>query len=544
MHLLTFLKAAVGSRHPDAAVELITGLYGDLDGTLALAAETGADTALVVEWTDVDSRLGLRSAGGWGPSVERDIIESSRAQFARLLDRIAALAVKVPVALAGPSLAVRLFGHTTGWHLGAVQAELQLLAARFLADASRVDNVVVLNPSWLAEASPSGGRLDAKLELAAGFPYSLAHASVLAEQLARLLYPPAAKKGLITDLDDTLWAGIVGEVGVGSVKWRLDDHAHGHGLYQQQLKQLAEMGVLLGVVTKNEPAVVEEALQLPGLYISKDAFYPVRAGWGQKSQSVGEVLQAWNVGPESVVFVDDSPMELDEVQRAFPAITCLQFPAKHPGQLVELLARVRDLFGKREIQAEDALRQASIRANADFAAAATVSGDYLGSLGGRLSMDLRKGSHGRRALELINKTNQFNLNGLRVSDGEWRQLLEAPDSVVATVAYEDKFGPLGVIGVVVGTLTDATLAISSWVLSCRAFSRRIEHHTLAYLFARTAAARITLAYAPTERNQPLQAFLASLGLGTDMQGALSLGRDEFEVAVGALPHVVLPDLPG
>ena len=139
-------------------------------------------------------------------------------------------------------------------------------------------------------------------------------------------------KGLITDLDETLWSGIVGEVGVAGVCWSLTDHAQIHGLYQQVLRHLSEMGVLLGIVSKNELAVVEEALRREDLLIPARSWFPVIAGWGPKSDSIGAILRTWNVGAESVVFVDDSAMELEEVRTAFPAMTCLPFSRKAPGE--------------------------------------------------------------------------------------------------------------------------------------------------------------------------------------------------------------------
>src|SRR5260370_10187647 len=152
------------------------------------------------------------------------------------------------------------------------------------------------------------------MERGGGFLLTTALASVWQTQLLNLFYPPSPMKGLITDLDDTLWSGLVGEVGVGAVSWNLAEHSQIHGLYQQELRHLSEMGVLLAIATKNDTNVVEAALERGDLYVPVSSFYPVRVRWGPKSGSVAEILQAWNIGPESVVFVDDSLLELSEVQ--------------------------------------------------------------------------------------------------------------------------------------------------------------------------------------------------------------------------------------
>ena len=378
------------------------------------------------------------------------------------------------------------------------------------------------------------------MELKAGFPYTVPHASAVASQVVNLLFPPGPMKGLITDLDETLWSGIVGEVGPEGVSWSLDEHAAIHGLYQQMLRHLSEMGVLLAIASKNELSVVEEALGRDDLLVPAKCFFPVYANWGPKSDSIAAVLRTWNIGAESVVFVDDSAMEIDEVQTAFPGMACLRFSKKHPAKTMELLEQLRDLFGKAAVHREDALRQASIRANVVLRTAAGGSSDseFLRGLQGCLTIDCRKDPANKRLLELINKTNQFNLNGVRFSEGEWLQHLQDESVVVAAVSYEDKFGPLGTIGVLSGRQANGELEVTSWVLSCRAFSRKIEDHMLDHLFNQRGIAAIRVAFRPTVRNQPLRNYLASLGLSVEEDLAPSLSREQFQNRIKDLPHHV------
>lgn len=541
LHLATFLKGYIAQRFENEGVALTTGLYGDLEGALTAAAGSDSEAAaLVLEWGMLDSRLGLRSSGGWSLSVQQDILASCRDRFARLRAGLEKLAARMPVALAAPTLPILLFGHTPGGRIGRQELELERQLATFLTEAADIGGVSVLSPARLGKLSPVAARSDPRMELNAGFPYSLGHASILAEQIVEALYPAAPMKGLITDLDGTLWSGIVGEVGVEGVNWSLADHSQIHGLYQQLLKHFSEMGVLLAIASKNELTVVKEALLRTDLYIPGPAFYPVRADWGPKSRHIAEILRTWNIGPDSVVFVDDSAMELDEVKTAFPSMTCLQFPAKNPAAAVALFEQLRDLFGKAAVSREDALRQASIQAGEAFreSAGSVDSGDFLRSLQGRVTFDNRKNGANQRLLELVNKTNQFNLNGIRLFEGEWLRRLEDPAGFAIGIAYEDKFGPLGVIGVVAGKQVAGRAEVSTWVMSCRAFSRRIEFHTLAYLFAITGAESISLAFQATERNPPLQEFLRSIGLSADGTKDQILSKDEFMRGAYELPHAV------
>jgi len=258
-----------------------------------------------------------------------------------------------------------------------------------------------LNPVRLDKLSPAASRPDPFMELKAGFPYSLGHASVLAGQIVQILFPPSPMKGLITDLDETLWSGIVGEVGPGAVSWSLSEHSQIHGLYQQLLRHFSEMGVLLAIASKNELAVVEEALRREDLYVPAKAFYPVLANWDPKSHAIGEILRTWNIGADSVVFVDDSAMELDEVRTAFPSMTCLRFPKKNPAQTLGLFDELRDLFGKPAVNLEDTLRQASIQASETFheAAESADSGEFVRGLNGLVTFDSRKDAANQRLLQ-------------------------------------------------------------------------------------------------------------------------------------------------
>lgn len=541
LHLGTFLQGHFAQRFQHEAADLKTGLYGDLEGTLAAAAGSESEAAaVVIEWSDLDSRLGLRSTGGWGLSVQPDILANCRDRLARLLGGLEALASRMPVALAPPTLPIPFLGHSAGWQIGRNELELHRQLVAFLADAAKLMRVSILNPVRLDKLSPVASRLDPLMDLKAGFPYSLGHASVLAGQIVETLFPPSPMKGLITDLDGTLWSGIVGEVGAAEVSWSLSEHSQIYGLYQQLLRHFSEMGVLLAIASKNELVVVEEALRREDLYVPAKAFYPVRADWGPKSRHIGEILRAWNIGAESVVFVDDDPMELDEVRTAFPSITCLQFPQNHPARTLALFEELRDLFGKPAVNFEDTLRQASIQAREAFheAAERADSGEFVRGLHGRVTFDSRKDAANQRLLELINKTNQFNLNGVRLSQAEWMRHLADEGGFVVGVAYEDRFGPLGTIGVIAGCQTGDQFEVTSWVLSCRAFSRKIEHHMLDCLFRQRGASAIRLSFRPTGRNGPMREFLRSIGLDCDSGSGMKLTQEWFLSLQDALPHQI------
>jgi FkbH-like protein len=531
LHLLTFLKAHLAELFPEGSIVVKTGLFSDLAGTLDRCTATGSSSVVgFVEWSDLDPRLGIRRVGGWAPRQLPDIVHTARSQAERIRGAIERISKECVVVLALPTLPLPPFAYTPGWQSSSFESELRRVTAELAAELSRSVNVRVISPQRLDRLSPPARRFDVRSELSTGFPYSNGHADALAALASQLLRNPLPKKGLITDLDDTLWKGILGEVGVEGIAWELDGHAQMHGLYQQLLASLAGSGVLLAAASKNDGRLVEEAFGKRKTVLPRERLFPVQAHWGAKSASVAKILAAWNVGPESVVFVDDSPLDLAEVQAAHPEILCIKFPRDDEQAVYQMLEDLRDLFGKQTISAEDEIRLGSLQASQAAMAAAKTNGDspdrFLQEAGGLLRLCFLKVPLDPRALELLNKTNQFNLNGKRLTEASWKGYLADARVFLLVASYEDKFGPLGKIAILAGRHERDTLQIDHWVMSCRAFSRRIEHACLARVFQRFNVEEIAFDFVPTPRNGPLQSFFAELK-GSSPEVGFTLSKLSF-----------------
>jgi FkbH-like protein len=541
-HLQVFLTAHLRTQLPDRQITVRTGLYGDCLGNLERLGQTTRDgLALVIEWSDLDPRLGLRHSGGWSPKKWSDILASVDAQARRFEDALTRVAAHAPVALCLPTLPLPPVACTPGWQLSDFELQLQSRLWALAAEVVRRTNVRLVNPQRLDALSPSSERLDVRTDLLSGFPYRTPHASIIAELLARLLHHPPSKKGIITDLDDTLWRGLLGEVGVDCVSWSLDRNSQSHALYQQLLQSLAESGVLVAVASKNDPARVEEAFRREDLLLQRDRVFPVEAHWGPKSESVGRILQAWNIGADSVVFIDDSPLELAEVKAAHPGIETIPFPREQDQAIYELLVRLRDLFGKEAVREEDGLRLDSLRRAAEVTGTGTDGGTdrdaFLQGLEAELVLCTTRENPDPRALELVTKTNQFNLNGRRYTEGEWQTSLKESETFLYLVSYQDRFGPLGKIAVLRGRRTREELRVETWVMSCRAFSRRIEHRCVELLFDHFGVEEIVFDFEPTARNGPLLEFFGEI-TGAINPGPLRLRKADFTRNCPALFHQV------
>lgn len=541
LHLQTFLKAHLQTRIPKVHVEVTTGLYGDLPGTIERAATERSDGAVtIVEWADLDPRLGIRQLGGWQPELFPEILSTVGTSLERLEAGMIRLATSCPVALALPSLPLLPVDLPAGWQNGAFELDLQQMLASFAVRISRVNGVRILNSNRLNSLSPLCERHDAKSELTTGFPYHLDHADKLADLLSALLVPPAPKKGLITDLDDTCWRGVLGEDGVAGISWDLEGHGQTHGVYQQFLYALSRRGVLVAVASKNDPSLVHEAFQRPDIHLRPDSVFPIEANWRPKSESVARILSAWNISANAVAYIDDSPLELAEVKAAHPELQCILFPKDSAAKAIALLEYLRDLFGKPSLSEEDRIRGASIRNRGVLEDDGLISSDsyekVLRQADARICFHIMTRRSDPRAFELTNKTNQFNLNGKRYSEAEWRDYFRQPDAILLTASYQDKFGPLGEISAMLGRkLSNHRFIIDSWVMSCRAFSRRIEYGCLSYLFKQFEFRRILLDWTNTPRNGPLCEFLS--GFGT-FRRPFCLSREKFDAVCPPLFHSV------
>lgn len=531
LHLQTFLAAHLRTAFPLHNVTIQTGLYADLACTLERAREAAFDAVIgVIEWPDLDPRLGLRNLGGWRPTDLPDILSRVGVGARRIEDAVQSVSKRMLVTICLPTLPLPPLSFNAGWQASNFELEVRECVSALASRLSRSERIRIVNPQRLDLLSPPDSRFNVKSELLYGFPYELSHAAILAQQLVLLVQCRSPKKGLITDLDDTLWSGSVGEIDPSGVSWDLDHRSQMHGVYQQLLRALAESGVLIAVASKNNLANAIEAFRREDVLLPEKCVFPMEIHWGPKSESVRRILNTWNISADSVVFVDDSPMELAEVGDAFPDMECIHFPCGNDRSIYDLLEKLRDLFGKPRISEEDPIRLQSIRCaqgvREEMLAMERSSECFLEQINGAVTLDFSKDPPDPRALELLNKTNQFHLNGKRYTEGEWLNYLRRPETFLWTVSYQDRFGPLGRIAAITGRITGDMLFVDNWAMSCRAFARQIEHQCLGHLFERYEMEGIVLHFAPTNRNGPIRDFFLSI-LGEEPRGTFLLSRTGF-----------------
>ena len=339
---------------------------------------------------------------------------------------------------------------------------------------------------------------------------------------ALLPLPTAPAKLLVTDLDNTLWRGVLAESGPDGIAYDAEGGGYRHYVYQSLLLRLRREGALLTAVTRNDYAVVAPVLDGGSMVLSSGDFVAVYASYNAKSSQIRDLAKRLNLGLDAVVFIDDNPLEVEEVRTALPDVRVLTFPDRDDG-LPEFLDSVATIFGQRAVTEEDRSRTELYRRRADTASPSIEAGAdltaFLASLDMRLTIHDRSSGDRSRAVQLINKTNQFNANGRRWTDAEVDAALGRGARLI-TATLSDRSGSHGEIA---ACLVDAAGVIEALVMSCRVFQRRVEYAFLSTLLT-TGPAPTAIRFASTPRNEPFRQFVDDDALQAGADGTHAIDQ--------------------
>lgn len=356
--------------------------------------------------------------------------------------------------------------------------------------------------------------------LSSGVPIAGARIGEVAQVIVNssLKLAEGSCKVLITDLDNVLWAGLAAEDGIEGIRCSAEGVGFRHFLYQGLLAKLKASGVILAAVSRNDLDVARAPIVAGKTLFSENDFVEILASYEPKSVHIRHLAESLNLGLDAFVFVDDNPVELAEVGTALSQVKCLQFPVRDD-QLAQFLRELAVLFARQTISNEDRQRTEMYRRRLEVSTLSPVAGegadltDFLAKLRMELTIFDRSAGDRERAVQLINKTNQFNLNGRRMTDDEVTGIL-ASGGRLYTAKLDDRTGSHGEILV---CLIDEKRQIVSFVLSCRVFQRQVEYAFICWLVRRFGN-EIKLAYAATERNTPVREFFRDTALALNEEG--------------------------
>ncbi|HET7314095.1 HAD-IIIC family phosphatase [Salinisphaera sp.] len=341
-----------------------------------------------------------------------------------------------------------------------------------------------------------------------------AAAQTIARALCALVTP--AKKCLVLDLDNTLWGGVVGEDGIGGLKIETGDPVgEAFQEFQRVLLDIKARGVLLALVSKNNPEDVDEAFSTIDMPLSRADFAAWRVNWEHKPLNIESIAAELNIGVDSIVFVDDNPAECELVRQTLPEVEVIGLP-RDPADYAELLQQswsfdkltlTEEDTRKTEQYLENAARTENLRTATDLSA-------YLENLGTSVEIGAAASKDLARLHQLFSKTNQFNLTTKRYTLVELKQFAESEEWLFEWIRVKDNFGDLGLVGAYLVNLSDKTPEIDSFILSCRALGREIETaaaNRIKQKVFNSGAEALFARFAPTAKNRPAESFYESQG---------------------------------
>jgi FkbH-like protein len=327
-----------------------------------------------------------------------------------------------------------------------------------------------------------------------------------------------ARKLIIVDLDNTLWGGEVGEQGwEGLTLGGHDPAGEAYVEFQSALKVLGRRGIALAVASKNDETIALEAIDRhPEMILRRDDFVAWRINWKDKAQNIVELAEELNLGLQSAVFIDDSPIERGRIKEALPDILVPDWP-KDVTRFAEAMRQL-DYFDQAAITTEDRARvrmYTEERARKETLMTVSSVDEWLGSLGIQIGIEPVQQTNIKRSVQLLNKTNQMNLRSRRLSEVEMiNWLSDHKDRTALVLRVTDRFGDIGQTGLVSWQCVGDDIEIVDYVLSCRAMGRKVEDLmvSLAVDAARTMKkSRIVATLDPTARNQPCADFWRNSG---------------------------------
>lgn len=381
------------------------------------------------------------------------------------------------------------------------------------------DFIHLFDAAQLASEMGSTSFFDARLWYEARLPFTLDATGPFAAGLAAVVGAMLglSRKCLVVDLDDTLWGGVIGDVGLEGIELgEGNPRGEAYKAFQLHLKALRDRGILLAVCSKNEEANARLPFEKhPETVLRLDDFVAFRANWLPKSENIRSIAQELGLAPGALVFADDNPAECEQVRQALPKVGIVELP-EDPASYPRVLDQGR-WFESVRVTDEDRKRHELYRRRAMVTRLSEQADDlseFLASLEMRAQVDRIGPTSLARATQLINKTNQFNLTTRRLTESELKRISEDPGHLSLIVRLSDRFGDHGLIAVLTAHVDGRRLVVDDWLMSCRVLKRGVEcllRNRLVERACERGLDEIRGSFIPTGRNELVRDLYADLG---------------------------------
>ncbi|MEA2837606.1 MAG: hypothetical protein QOD89_2156 [Bradyrhizobium sp.] len=388
-----------------------------------------------------------------------------------------------------------------------------------IAELARETGSLVLDVASLAENVGLENWVDARFWAMAKYPFAPDMAPLYADHLCRLIAVRfgRSRRVLVLDLDNTLWGGVVGDDGKDNlILGPGSPVGEAHRSVQLMAKSLRDRGIVLCVSSKNEESVALDAFRShPEMILNEKDVAVFQINWKDKVSNFTALSELLNLGLDSFVFVDDNPAERAQIRFALPDVAVPELP-KDVTEWVAVL-QAASYFETTGYTDEDRDRANYYRTNAMRAAqleSFAGKDDYLESLGMEMTIDSFDSAGRKRIVQLIAKSNQFNLTTKRYSEADVAAAQVDSALITLQVRLSDIFGDNGMISVIIARRSEDALDIDTWLMSCRVLGRGVPEAVLDWLVAEARSSGksfIRGTYIPTQKNMLVVDHYKTLG---------------------------------
>jgi FkbH-like protein len=415
-----------------------------------------------------------------------------------------------------------LLGSLDAGTAGTLRAEISRFNSLLIPDVAESGDVLV-DVDWLAQCVGLPNWYDDRYWYLARLPFAQRALPLYADFVARLLAAIRGKsrKCLVLDLDNTLWGGVIGDDGIEGIALdQGDPRGEAFRAIQVAAADLRRRGVVLAVCSKNDEAVAREAFRShPGMLLKEDDIAVFMVNWDDKATNLERIAEHLDLGLDSMVLLDDNPVERAQVREALPEVAVPEL-----GDDPSLYARLLFAAGYFEsvgFTADDLARAEQYKGNADrsrLRQATRNLDEFLRSLDMQIDFAPFSAMTRKRVTQLINKTNQFNVTTPRYTENQVMAFEESREHRTLQVSVRDRFGDNGIIGVVICTIRPTEWEIDTLVMSCRVLNRKVEEaicNRIVRDAQRAGAKRVVGRFVPTARNGIVKDLFPRLGFEPD-----------------------------
>jgi FkbH-like protein len=415
---------------------------------------------------------------------------------------------------------------------------------RELAEDVLSSGDVLLDVAGLAETVGLADWHNTQLWNMAKFSFSDELVPLYADHVARTVAAIRGKsrKALILDLDNTVWGGVIGDDGLEGIQVAQGDaRGEAHLAVQKLALDLRQRGIVLAVSSKNTDEVARVPFEKhPEMLLKLEHIAVFQANWNDKATNIQAIAEELSLGLDAMVFLDDNPVERGLVRKLLPQVGVPELP-EDPAYYARTLT-AGGYFEAVAFATEDLKRAGFYQDNAKRANLQKQVGGvdaYLASLDMTIGFQPFDATGRARIVQLINKSNQYNLTTRRYTDPEVTEAESDTDVFTLQVRLADIFGDNGMISVIICRPTEPGVwEIDTWLMSCRVLGRKVEHMVLREILDHARSADISKligTYRPSDRNKLVIDHYPRLGFTKVAEEESGLTRWELLVE-GADPE--------